>query len=252
LRSIRKLVVALLVAPVVVVHVARAEPSGGVERDWTGTYAVRLRMVTETHLPMLLGQRQSVTTSLAIAQVRRTATGWVQEQRACDVQIQADTPMKLGAALVAGMPAARFPVAFPAGDREYAADMGVQAIGYDPAATGGALPDRADAPGVVDTDHDGRPGATVTGHFPLFGSVDIYFAQRLHLALRGRETRPGRIAGRLDVRELQQRTLGASSRFFRRTLPVTAEPEASSFVMVAVPAGFTCEDLRRADASLFR
>jgi hypothetical protein len=250
LKLLQTLALAMLLAPAAGVHGTRpARPRP--ERDWTGTYALRLRLATDTHLPLLLGRRASATTSLALAHVRRTPQGWVQEQRACDVRTTAGTPMEFGPAFVAGLPGAQFAATFPEADAPYAADMGVQAIGYDPAVTRGAMPERGDAPGVVDLDHDGQPGATVTGHFPLFGAVRIYFAQRLHLALHGRETRPGRIAGSVQVKDLRQRTLGASSRLFRRTLEVTPDPSGSGFVMVAVGAAFTCDDLRRADASLF-
>ena len=229
------------------------DPEGPPERDWTGVYGLRLRMGTLTRLP-LLGSAHSVTTTLVLASVRRGPSGWVQAQRVCDVRIDASVPMTVPPGFVASLPHQEFPAAFPTSiaGSPYLLDLGVDAMGYDPTRSGGRVPERASDPSVRDSDGDGQPGATVVGHFPLFGAVSIYFAQRLHLVLRGTQVAPGRIAGALEVRELQQRTLGASSRFFRRSLQVRPDAAASTFVMVPLAPTATCDDVRRRESALFR
>ncbi|MDB4948640.1 MAG: hypothetical protein JWM27_1289 [Gemmatimonadetes bacterium] len=223
------------------------------EHDWTGSYALRMRVTSITSLP-LLGSQRSVTTSLVLATVRRGPRGWMQAHRVCDVRIEGEMKMTLPPAFAASLAPVEFAAEFPDGQAGgvYAGDLGAESIGFDPAATGGAVPRQASQPGVLDSDRDGQPGATVVGHFPLFGSVRIYFAERIHLALRGRQTRPERIEGAVEVRELVQRTLGASNRFFRRSLDIRPDPAGSTFVMVPLPHAATCDDVRRGEATIFR
>jgi hypothetical protein len=223
------------------------------ERGWEGEHALRMRVLSITSVP-LLGAQRSVTTSLVLATVRRGRRGWVQINRVCDVRIEGGMKMALPPAFAASLAPVEFAVELPDGQASttYAGDLGAESIGFDPAVTRGAVPRQADQPGVLDFDGDGQPGATVIGHFPLFGSVRIYFAERIHLVLRGRQTRPERIEGAVEVRELVQHTLGASSRFFRRSLEIRPDPAGSTFVMVPLPPAATCDDVRRGEATIFR
>lgn len=244
-RSAAALALALLAAPAGL----GARPAG---EAWEGRFAMDLRLATVARVP-LVGSQRSVTRSLVLVEARRAGAGWMQRQRVCDVRISGGSArMSVPEAFVRAIPvrehASRFPAASGA---RYVADLGVESFGFDPAVTGGALPRSARAPGVVDADRDGAPGVTVVGRFPLFGRVRIFFAQRSHLVLEGRQTAPGRIEGGLDVLALEQRTLGASNRLFGRTIPVRPDEARSGFTLVAAPQVDSCEELKAAAPGLF-
>lgn len=230
-------------------------PSGAVARPtgaWEGHYAMELRLATVARVP-LIGSERSVTRTLLLVDAWRGNGGWIQRQRVCDVRIDGGSAdMSVPGAFVRSIPERQYASQFPGGSgARYVADLGVESFGFDPALTGGQLPRSARAPGVVDSDRDGAPGVTVVGRFPLFGRVRIFFVQRSHLVLDGRTTAPGRIEGGIDVRVLEQRTIGASSVLFRRNVEIRPDPERSSFVLVATPQITSCEQLRAADSSLF-
>ncbi|MBB4639555.1 hypothetical protein [Longimicrobium terrae] len=220
---------------------------------WAGRYAMEMRIGTVTRVPVV-GSERSVTRTLLLVDMRRDGSRWVQRQTVCDVRIESPRMrMTVPAAFVRGLPPREYTgVVQGAGERAaFTADLGVEAIGYDPALTGGELPLNAAARGVVDNDGDGRPGATVIGHFPLFGRVRLFIAQRSHLVLHGRQTSDDRIEGTMEIRAMEQRTLGADNRLFRRTLPMQADPAASGFVMVRTAAA-DCAAVRRDSETLFR
>lgn len=220
---------------------------------WDGRYAMELRLATVASVPVI-GSDRSVTRTLLLVDARREGRGWLQRQRVCDVRIDGGSaPLSVPGAFVRSIPERQYVSQFPAGGAgaRYVADLGVEAFGFDPDVTGGQLPRSARAPGVLDSDRDGSPGVTVVGRFPLFGRVRIFFVQRSHLVLDGRTTAPGRIEGGLDVRMLEQRTIGASNLLFRRNVEIRPESERSGFVLVATPGISTCEELRQADRSLF-
>jgi hypothetical protein len=218
---------------------------------WEGTYAAELRIGTLTRVP-LVGSERSVTASLLLVEVERRGDGWVQHQKVCGVAVRSRLRMTVPDAFVHSIPARTYTsVRAGAGEaRRYTADLGVEAIGFDPSLTGGELPKDGAAPGVLDSDGDGHPGATVVGHFPLFGRVRLYVAQRSHLVLTGRQTGEDRIEGGVEIRLLEQRTLGASNGIFRRTLETRPDPATSGFVMVRTAAD-DCDALREEAPGLF-
>lgn len=228
---------------------ARPEPASA--DRYAGRYAMELRLGSVTRVP-LVGSDRSVTRTLMLVDVQRSGDGWTQRQTVCDVAIASSrVRMTVPDAFVDAFPTRSYASTFAAGEEgRYRADLGTEHIGYDPRETGGALPRDADAPGVLDSDGDGQPGATVVGHFPLFGSVRLFIAQRSHLVLRGRQTAADRIEGTVEVRLLEQRTLGADHRMFRRTPEVRPDPASSRFAMVRTEAR-TCEDLRGRARDLF-
>lgn len=230
-----------------------AEPSRGADA-WSGAYAMELRLASATRLP-LLGSQRSVTTSLMLVDVERAGGGWTQRHRVCDVRVRgsAGVRMIVPDAFVRGLAVRRYPAVLADGAQgvRYTADMGIEAIGFDPAATGGALPRQADDPGVRDSDRDGSPGATVEIRVPAAGRARLYIVQRSHLVLSGRETAPDRIEGGVQVLVQEQRTLGADPGFFARTPRVRAEPSRSGFTLVRAPSVRNCEDLVRESGRLF-
>lgn len=221
---------------------------------WSGSYAMELRLASATRIP-LLGSQRSVTTSLMLVDVERAGGGWTQRHRVCDVRVKgsAGVRMTVPDAFVRGLAVRRYPAVLADGARgvRYTADMGVEAIGFDPAATGGALPSQADDPGVRDSDRDGSPGATVEIRVPAAGRAKLYIVQRSHLVLSGRETAPDRIEGAVQVLLQEQRTLGADPGYFARTPRIRAEASRSGFTLVRAPAVRSCEDLVRESGRLF-
>lgn len=128
----------------------------------------------------------------------------------------------------------------------YQADLPTQYIGYDPGITGDVLPQNLGDKGLIDWDGDGVEGATVALDAPLFGEVEVYMAQRGQTSLRGAIQEDGSVAGRAEVRDFHQRTVGASNRLFKANPTITPDWEKSSFAMKKAPAGSTCKDLMAA------
>ena len=226
-----------MIAPAALLLLGGAAPASDAWA-WEGRYAMDLRIATVTRVP-LAGSERSTTRTLLLVDIARRGSGWVQRQTVCDVSIESERiRMTVPPAFVAAMPRREYTGVTQAADdpRAYTADLGLDAIGFDPAVTGGALPRDARSPGVVDSDRDGAPGATVVGHFPMFGRVRLFIAQRSHLVLRGRQTAPGRFEGGMDIRLMEQRTLGADNRLFRRTLPMRPDPHASRFTLLRTTA----------------
>lgn len=222
------------------------------EWSWEGRYAGELRVASVARVPVV-GSERSVTRSLLLVDLERVGDRLVQRQRVCDVDIRSSrVRMTVPDAFVGSLRPKSYTahVQGPAEARRFTADLGEEALGYDPAVTGGALPRDGEAPGVLDSDGDGQPGATVIGHFPLFGAVRLYVAQRSHVVLHGRQTGPDRIEGGLDIRALESRTLGASNGMFRRSLEVRPDAAASGFTLVRTAAR-DCGELRRQAAALF-
>ncbi|HEX2204452.1 MAG TPA: hypothetical protein VHG91_14170 [Longimicrobium sp.] len=231
---------------------ARPAPAAPAEWSWEGRYAGEIRVASVARVPVV-GSERSITRSLLLVDVERSGDRLVHRQRVCDVGIRSSrVRMTVPDAFVGSLRPKTYTasLAGPADARRFTADLGEEALGYDPAVTGGALPKDRSAPGVVDSDGDGEPGATVIGHFPLFGRVRLYVAQRSHLVLHGRQTGPDRIEGGLDIVTLESRTLGASNGIFGRSLEVRPDDAASGFTLVRTAAR-DCDDLRRQAAALF-
>jgi hypothetical protein len=219
------------------------------EWAWEGHYASLHRVASVAHLPVI-GAQRSVTHTLLLVDIERQGGRWVQRQRVCDVSIHGSRArMTIPDAFVRSLPERSYAATMEGGGA-YVADGGVESIGFDPRVTGGALPATARAAGVLDSDGDGEPGATVIGHFPIFGKVRLFIAQRTHVVLRGRQVGPDRIEGTVDVLLLEQRTLGASNGIFRRSVEVKPDPGRSGFTMLRTTAR-DCDELKRAAGELF-
>lgn len=219
---------------------------------WEGRYALELRVASVARVPVM-GAQRSVTRSYLLVEMERQGGRLLQRQRVCHVAIESPrVRMTVPDAFVNAL----VPREYPADVRpdneapRYVADSGVDYVGYDPRLTGGDLPVDRTSPGVVDSDHDGEPGATVVAHFPLFGQVRLFVAQRSHLVLRGHRVDADRVEGGIDVLALEQRTLGASNRLFNRNLAVQPDPSASGFTMVRTSLP-DCAALERSAHTLF-
>lgn len=219
---------------------------------WEGRYAMELRVGSIARVPVM-GAQRSVTRSLLLVDLERQGGRLIQRQQVCDVAIVGSRmKMTVPPAFVRSLAPREYPaeVRGDAPVRSYTADSGIDHVGYDPRLTGGALPRDASSPGVVDSDGDGEPGATVVGHFPIVGSVRLFVAQRAHLVLHGQQRTEGRVDGTVEVVALEQRTLGASRGFFNRTLPLSPDPAASRFTMIRTPVA-GCAELVKGARTLF-
>jgi len=210
-----------------------------------GRYVLTLHQASRTKVPVF-GWTPSVTTSEVLVELERTAEGWMQSQQICEVRVESHGKRghtTIPDAFVEALPDKRYPVTLEPGERgvRYTADLGVDHVGYDPSLTD-EVPDDPDDPGVVDSDGDGAPGATVRVSVPLMGSGDIYVVQRASMRLDGVVGADGTVSGRIVVDELTQRTLDATHLMFKgspRIEPVTAD---SWFTMRPAPRK-RCEDL---------
>lgn len=244
-------------------------PAAAADRDpsgidaWVGRYAMELRIASSMKLPLLPSER-SMTTSLLLVDLERDGGKLVQRHKVCDVRMEGSSLMRVVVprAFVDGLAARQYaallrPVGMGEGEGGaggwlYQADMGPEAIGFDPQATGGKLPTTSDDPGVRDSDGDGRPGATIELRVPAFGRVRLFVVQHSHLMLQGQQTARDRIEGEVEIRRLEQRTLGAEPGFFGRTPSLRPDPARSGFTLVRVPDSLDCNSLREAAGSLFR
>ena len=221
---------------------------------------MELRVVSTAKLPLMPSER-SVTTTLMLVELSHSEqagrSGLTQCHRVCDVRVEGSSFVRtvIPPAFVHGLSTRRYPVQLDLRDEggwRYSADLGMEAIGFDPTQTGGELPEQGSEVGVQDTDEDGRPGATVELRVPAFGRVRLFIAQRSHLILRGVQVGPDRIEGDVDIRLLEQRTLGAEPGFFNRTPTIRPDSARSGFTLIRVPAGVDCTAVRKVAGTLFQ
>lgn len=229
-----------MVLPLLLPAALAAEPP-----DLTGTWRLDLEVVTHAVVPVL-GTTTVYTHQIMVATVVRDGARQVQTHDTCALQARSSRPLAeptLPPAFVAAVPNKTYPLVLtplPDGTWQVQADFQPLYIGYDPTVTGGALPQKAGDPGIVDWDGDGRPGATVLLDVPLFGRVEVYQAQRGRTILTGRVETPDRLAGGVRVDMFGQRTLSASNRLFAANPDLRMNPELSWFRQTRVPAGTTC------------
>lgn len=212
-----------------------------------GRYALELRVASTARVPLLRPDR-SVATSLLLVEVERSAGGWTQRPRACDVRVRNSSVgvhTTIPPAFVDGLPEREYPLRMwgAPGELRYRADLGVETVGLQPAQDEGELPTRPGHPSVADTDGDGEPGATIELRVPVLGTARIFVVQRSHLVLQGRQTAPGRVEGTVEIRLLEQRALGAEPGFFHRTPTIRPDPERSGFTLLRLPDDAGCDDL---------
>lgn len=230
--------------------------TAGTDEFGEGPFAMQLRVAATARLPVV-GTQRSVTTSLLLVDWERVDGdgALTQHHRVCDVRMEGGTggvAPSVPDAFVQSLPSRHYPAEFRlAHGGRYAADMGLETIGFDPRITGGELPGAAGDAGVLDSDADGQPGATIELHVPLFGRARIFVVQRSHLVLRGARTEAGRIAGDVEFRLLEQRAIGADPALFNHTPVVKADPARSGFTLVRVPEGTSCSVLRKRAGRLF-
>ena len=210
-----------------------------------GRYQMTLSVTTKARVPVL-GWLPSTTVSTVLVDLTRDDAGWWQRHEVCNVQILANgkkARTQIPPAFVNALPVKQYAVSLTEGPEgwAYRADLGVDHVGYDPDLTP-TVPREPTDPGVIDPDGDGRPGMTVLLKVPLFGTGELYVAQRGHMELDGRVAEDGTIGGQLLLSSLEQRTLWATNRLFRMSPPIKPVPQESWFRLERAD-GLNCVDI---------
>ena len=199
-------------------------------------------MVSRNRVPVI-GRITTSSEAWALARVEDNGDGLSQEQRLCGGLVRAGAvKSQLPPEYIASVPSKSYDVRLlEDGDQlMFEADTGKFWSGHDPSCA--HLPVDPDDPCVLDSDKDGRPGATVKVKAPLFKWVDVYVAQRTHLVLSGRVTSADRVEGLAEMWQMDTHVLAATNRLFARNPKVWIVPEESRFTMVRVADGATCAD----------
>lgn len=201
------------------------------------TWRLELESASEARVPVL-GWQKSVTHTLGLVHIAPDGT-WTQD--VCAVEVRDRSPMArtvIPDAFVAALPdtVARAEIA----DGRIRVDLGVSAVGWDPARTS-TLPERPDDPAVVDHEGDGRPGATVQVAIASLGTYGIEVAHTSRAVLTGTRSGPG-WAGGVETLLLDQRVLGADHRMLRSSPPLRSRDADSRFSLTPTEAT-SCADL---------
>ena len=217
--------------------------------DLQGRYALTVHSVTRTRLPFI-GWTSSETTSDVLVEIRDGDDGarW-QRQEVCDVRVSsrgASARVVIPDAFVASLPVKQIPIELtpgPDGTVIYRADLGVDDVGFDSALARGRVPRTLDDPGVVDSDGDGKPGATIRIEVPVLGRAELYVVQRGSMILDGALLAEGGVAGTVTLGPVEQHTVAASNNLLvssPRIEPVSAE---SWFRLTPVAPTAGCNDI---------
>ena len=217
--------------------------------DLQGRYALSLHTVTRTRLPFV-GWTSSVTTSDVLVDIRDGDDGarW-QRQEVCDVRVSsrgASARIVIPDAFVASLPIKEVAIDLTPradGTVAYRADLGVDDVGFDSARARGSVPRTVDDPAVIDSDLDGKPGATIRIQAPVLGRAELYVVQRGSMILTGTLLAEGGAAGAVTLGPIEQHTVAASNNLLvssPRIEPVSAE---SWFRLTPIAPTAGCEDI---------
>jgi len=193
----------------------------------------------------LMGKVHILSRSLLLATLTETEAGFVQHQQLCEVHVEDDVRISqtlIPASFVRAMPPVTYPARIDRKTGAYFADPGGYVVGYDPALSPDGVPKKKKDPSVVDSDHDGHPGATVILKIPLFGRVDLYIAQRGHQQFVGKLA-DGKIRGDIVIIETLMNTLGASNPLFSMQSNSDVRPAFSGFRMEPIDPSWGCSEL---------
>jgi hypothetical protein len=219
----------------------------GVEQQSTSTYVLELHVDTSAKLPFF-GWTKSTTNSTVLAVIKDTKEGLIQRHTPCDVQILTrKVPAKtiIPKAMMESLPIKTYGIDFDKNKEtwRYKADLGQDHIGYDPKITK-TVPTKASDPGVIDGDQDGHPGVTVQIDVMMFGTSELYVAQRGHLWLEGQLEDDGSVRGMVHMAPVVQHTMDASNRFMMASPPIRPDPTNSWFELWPVSDKTTCKDVQ--------
>jgi hypothetical protein len=212
--------------------------------DITGTWRLNLTVATKVQVPVIGGLSNWTITSMLVT-IQSGPEGLIQRQQICRITIGSRPELAktvIPPAFIRAMPIRSFPVSLvetPEG-WNFLMDPGPLSVGF---AAGSPIPTSLDAPGILDFDGDGQPGATVQVEVPLIGlKGDVWVVQNGHTIMRGNEVSTSEIRGRADVVFLEQHTLGATHPWLTSNPKVTQDPSNSHFEMERVATGAVCGD----------
>ena len=213
-----------------------------------GTYRLEMIMASTTKIPFF-GTSKSASKSVSLVEIRHNVSGIIQNHRVCDFRLLEESAiikMVFPEKFIAALAKHSYPIQLEKDVQgwSYRADLGVERIGYRANRADEKLPGKIDDPTVFDWDGDGHPGATLKLSVPLFPAAELYIVQRGQSILTGRVIQPGRIEGNLEVREFDQRVLGARPGFLAKSPEIEPNAKDSRFTLSPVPADSTCESLR--------
>jgi hypothetical protein len=214
----------------------------------SGTYLLEMIMASTARVPFF-GASKSASQSISLVQIRSAGgDDLTQSHKVCDFRVVDSGIIKMvfPDRFIRALANHTYPIQLEkAGqDWRYRADLGVERIGYRNHGSEDRLPAKIDDPQVFDWDGDGHPGATLKLSIPLLPTADLYIVQRGQSILTGRVMQPGRIEGNIEVRQFEQRVIGAWPSFLAKSPEIEPDPNESRFSLRRVAAETTCEMLR--------
>lgn len=213
-----------------------------------GTYRLEMIMVSTMKIPFF-GLSKSASKSVSLVEIRSDGNTLTQSHKVCDFRVLEDSKMikmVFPEKFIAALGNHTYPIQLEKDARgwQYRADLGVERIGYRNNGAEDNLPSKIDDPAVFDWDGDGHPGATLQLTVPLLPSGELYVVQRGQSILTGHVVQPGRVEGSIDVRNFEQRVLGAWPSFLAKSPDIQPDPKESRFFLISLPAGTNCTSLR--------
>jgi len=217
-----------------------------------GMYRLEMIMVSTTRVP-LFGSSKSASKSVSLVEIRRDGNSLMQNHRVCDFRVLEDSmmiKMIFPEKFIAALAKHSYPIQLEkdAQGWVYRADLGIERIGYRATGSDDKLPVKIDDPAVFDWDEDGHPGATLKLSIPLLPTGELYIVQRGQSILTGRVVQPGRIEGGIEVRNFDQKVLGAWPGFLAKSPEIEPNVKESRFTLSQIAADSTCDALRGAAA----
>ncbi|MGH7871554.1 MAG: hypothetical protein ACREQO_04970 [Candidatus Binatia bacterium] len=217
-----------------------------------GMYRLEMIMASTTRVPFF-GASKSASKSISLVEIRRDGSGLNQNHRVCDFRVLEDSkmikmifPEKFIAALAKHSYSIQLEK--DAQGWSYRADLGIERIGYRFTGSDDKLPTKIDDPAVFDWDEDGHPGATLKLSIPLLPTGELYVVQRGQSILTGRITQPGTIEGGIEVRNFDQKVLGAWPSFLAKSPEIEPNARESRFTLSPIAAESNCAALRATGA----
>jgi len=212
-----------------------------------GFYRLEMIMASTTRVPFF-GTSKSASKSDSLVEIRRDGNSLTQSHQVCDFRVVDSAMIKMvfPEKFIAALARHTYPIQLENDGQgwRYRADLGVERIGYRNNGSEDNLPVKADDPAVFDWDGDGHPGATLTLSIPLLPTGELYIVQRGQSILTGRVVQPGKVEGNIEVRQFDQRVIGAWPGFLAKSPEIEPDPQASRFILSRVAGDSTCDTLR--------
>jgi hypothetical protein len=208
-----------------------------------GTYRLDMQLGTQSDVPVL-GKSRSAWRSVSLVTIRVSRGALVQRHRQCDARVDAGFPgVRVGVprAFMAALASPSYRIEVR--DGRYRADLGIEHVGYRPRRADAPVPKSASDPTIVDSDHDGRPGATLELSVPLVAHGAIHIVERARSILDGRVVAPGRVEGHVAMPLFEQTVIAAEPAIFAGAASLEPDPERSRFALTRIADGSSCDTL---------